>query len=67
MYLFFLCKANIIDWKVKPKNRLFSPFFHENVRIRYFSVEKLRTKAGSSGLKVRCKKQQYSLILKSTL
>jgi len=31
MYQFFLCKANIIDWKVKPKNRLFSPFFYENV------------------------------------
>jgi len=32
MYQFFLCKANIIDWKVKPKSILFAPFFQENVR-----------------------------------
>jgi hypothetical protein len=32
MYQFFLCKANIIDWKVKPKSILFTAFFQENVR-----------------------------------
>ncbi|RDC55108.1 hypothetical protein DU508_18325 [Pedobacter chinensis] len=32
MYQFFLCKANIIDWKVKPKSILFTPFFQGNVR-----------------------------------
>jgi len=31
MYHFFLCKANIIDWKVKPKSILFTAFSQENV------------------------------------
>jgi len=44
MYQFFLCKANIIDWKVKPKSILFAPFFQENVRKCFMAVVAYRSK-----------------------
>ncbi|RQO77281.1 hypothetical protein DBR40_09345 [Pedobacter sp. KBW01] len=41
MYQFFLCKANIIEWKVKPKSILFAPFFQENVRNWFMASKRL--------------------------
>ncbi|WP_316831143.1 hypothetical protein [Pedobacter aquatilis] len=38
MYQFFLCKSNIIEWKVKPKSILFTAFFQENVRISFMET-----------------------------
>jgi len=41
MYQFFLCKSNIIEWKVKPKIILFKPFFKENARISLMAASAL--------------------------